>query len=68
LLAFFSGVEFDETESSWSTSFSVGWDFDIGGSFEFGNVEEVFLGGVPREVSAKDGSGFSIGHFCKLVS
>jgi hypothetical protein len=47
LLAFFSRVELDETESSWSAGFSVGWDFDVSSVLELRNGEEHVLGGVP---------------------
>jgi hypothetical protein len=47
LLAFFSGVEFDEAESSWSAGFSVGWDFDVSSILELRDSEEHILSGAP---------------------
>jgi hypothetical protein len=74
LLALLWGVEFNETESSWSASFSVGWDFDVGSVFERWDVEKIINGGVPRNVSRENGSGgfvFAVeivhGHFVKVV-
>jgi hypothetical protein len=47
LLAFLSGVELDEAESTWSAGLSVGWDFDVSSVLELSDGEEVFLGCVP---------------------